>query len=106
PLLRLPARQPIITLVPYTTLFRSVQSLGRPDADQRLSCAHGRDRREGQENQTSGHLDAAGPVRRCAGGRPRIRTQGGTAGVAGKDRKSTRLNSSHGSISYAVFCLK
>src|SRR3989442_9791047 len=51
--------------------YGTVQSLGRPDADQRLSCAHGRDRREGQENQTSGHLDAAGPVRRCAGGRPR-----------------------------------
>src|SRR2546422_3121611 len=29
-----------------------------------------------------------------------------TADVAGKDRKSTRLNSSHGYISYAVFCLK
>src|SRR5207245_10749630 len=32
--------------------------------------------------------------------------EGVREGGAGKDRKSTRLNSSHGSISYAVFCLK
>src|SRR2546422_6055514 len=32
--------------------------------------------------------------------------RGGTAEAAGRDRKSTRLNSSHGYISYAVFCLK
>src|SRR2546429_4391798 len=34
------------------------------------------------------------------------RGQAGPVGVAGGDRKSTRLNSSHGYISYAVFCLK
>src|SRR2546429_4132839 len=34
------------------------------------------------------------------------RTQSMVAGDAGRDRKSTRLNSSHGYISYAVFCLK
>src|SRR5207245_11120053 len=39
---------------------------------------------------------------------PHRRGQPGTSATAamGKDRKSTRLNSSHGSISYAVFCLK
>src|SRR5580698_10953320 len=42
------------------------------------------------------------PARRCRGeGSPRRRLAGG-----GRDRKSTRLNSSHMSISYAVFCLK
>src|SRR2546422_10771604 len=42
---------------------------------------------------------AAGRVAARAGG-------GGTAGADAADRKSTRLNSSHGYISYAVFCLK
>src|SRR5690348_8191178 len=55
----------------------------------------------------SGDYHAGGkPWRRCARGavgRPRIK--GFDAG-ARQDRKSTRLNSSHPSISYAVFCLK
>src|SRR5947209_16739754 len=83
-MLRLP---PIPTLFPYTTLFRSrwLQSLGRlhqmprPVEDPR---AHGRERFE---------------VRRDRPARGKISTQ---------DRKSTRLNSSHANISYAVFCLK
>src|SRR5207245_11206490 len=51
------------------------------------------------------------PRRHAAGGRPHDRAwrsrrcRGGTPRRTG-DRKSTRLNSSHGSISYAVFCLK
>src|SRR5699024_12856163 len=48
--------------------------------------------------------------RGCAPSRRRGRGRGGRFGVAGQpelgDRKSTRLNSSHVSISYAVFCLK
>src|SRR5438128_5105129 len=40
----------------------------------------------------------------CGGGPPRLARRPG--GVCRADRKSTRLNSSHGSISYAVFCLK
>src|SRR5438309_4140738 len=35
-----------------------------------------------------------------------VRTQGGRSAGPDRDRKSTRLNSSHSSISYAVFCLK
>src|SRR2546422_5260303 len=69
-------RPPRSTLFPYTTLFRS--------PDQRKSG--GRQRR------------------RCGTSRPahdRNPERGG-----GEDRKSTRLNSSHGYISYAVFCLK
>src|SRR2546427_7423751 len=82
-------RPPRSTLFPYTTLFRSVAP--RPPAAQ--SAEHG---------------DHAAPRLRDRGGvphllRPRAR---GREGVAGRDRKSTRLNSSHSQISYAVFCLK
>src|SRR5687768_18216708 len=53
----------------------------------------------------------AGDPARCAGRRRLRRTAGATAGArlgatVRADRKSTRLNSSHGYISYAVFCLK
>src|SRR5438128_6570417 len=44
----------------------------------------------------------ASPVHRCR----LLRRVSSTGGARRKDRKSTRLNSSHGSISYAVFCLK
>src|SRR5207245_7808974 len=68
---------PRSTLFPYTTLFRSRSALPDP--------AFGR---LGQDQ-----------FDRVDGALPRDRI-----GLA--DRKSTRLNSSHGSISYAVFCLK
>src|SRR5438270_6663283 len=73
-------RPPRSTLFPYTTLFRSSQL---PSASPRSSRAA----REAQGDQT---------LRR------------GQARVMAKslDRKSTRLNSSHSQISYAVFCLK
>src|SRR2546422_7401447 len=70
-------RPPRSTLFPYTTLFRSRGVRG---------CPPGR-------REQAGGLDAAlrhDRQRRAARG----------------DRKSTRLNSSHGYISYAVFCLK
>src|SRR3712207_9183708 len=76
-------RPPRSTLFPYTTLFRSsVAGPNATDRDQR-----GRSRRGRQP-----------------GSRPRRRLSGGVP-VDG-DRKSTRLNSSHANISYAVFCLK
>src|SRR5438067_9179772 len=46
-----------------------------------------------------------GPLPRRSNGLS-SRHDGGVAGCAARDRKSTRLNSSHVSISYAVFCLK
>src|SRR3712207_8447063 len=49
----------------------------------------------------SGHREGAEAPRRVEGGRP-ARGDGGRR----RDRKSTRLNSSHANISYAVFCLK
>src|SRR2546429_3317238 len=79
-------RPPRSTLFPYTTLFRSLLALLFPStnhADRKLHTFPGR------TSQDSG-LDAFG-----------IHTSGHTI-----DRKSTRLNSSHGYISYAVFCLK
>src|SRR5947209_12354175 len=93
-------RPPRSTLFPYTTLFRSCQVVegGAPDA-------HGREVA----------LDPGGDL---AGGR-RYRASARSARpsasspeaatldeVVDPDRKSTRLNSSHANISYAVFCLK
>src|SRR5437868_9093461 len=76
-------RQPRSTLFPYTTLFRS----GR--GARRRARTRGRSRRD---------PPAFRPARTAPGGKRCARLQ--------PDRKSTRLNSSHVSISYAVFCLK
>src|SRR3989454_6350059 len=69
-------RPPRSTLFPYTTLFRSLRVLLRPRPDHRVDLVD--------------ELHAIAPV--------------GVARIV--DRKSTRLNSSHLVISYAVFCLK
>src|SRR3712207_7159124 len=80
-------RPPRSTLFPYTTLFRSPgRGADRPD-----QAADDRRARRG-----------ARPVPRVARRRPRADGVGQPLG----DRKSTRLNSSHANISYAVFCLK
>src|SRR2546422_5342696 len=81
-------RPPRSTLFPYTTLFRSrAAARARSAARQYVVPALGDEgRRPGQ------------PARRGGGG-------GGARG-GGLDRKSTRLNSRHGYISYAVFFLK
>src|SRR5689334_23740101 len=76
-------RPPRSTLFPYTTLFRS--QLPRLRRARRRSARH---RRRGRVlRQTDESSRGRGDLRR-------------------RDRKSTRLNSSHSSISYAVFCLK
>src|SRR3989442_8941700 len=88
-------RPPRSTLFPYTTLFRSVAEAQGPPP---------RDRGRGAPR----HLPAGPLLRRVdTGMRGRAlpestRRRRGPAG----DRKSTRLNSSHVRISYAVFCLK
>src|SRR5687768_18044175 len=82
-------RPPRSTLFPYTTLFRS-----EPEGDGLHLGGLGRPRR--------GTPDADGE--RAAVGRRR--DQFVQVLRPGQDRKSTRLNSSHGYISYAVFCLK
>src|SRR5688572_31355165 len=87
-------RPPSSTLFPYTTLFRSPPTRHRPPAGG--SCLEPR------------HMGGAGPIARSRrdalfaqpdeAARPRLERE--------EDRKSTRLNSSHSQISYAVFCLK
>src|SRR3712207_8477043 len=89
-------RPPRSTLFPYTTLFRSLE----PEVLLRLLLG------------PWGPLHAEGDHR----DRPRVLAAslhcGGSAAGTGsqpgqrRDRKSTRLNSSHANISYAVFCLK
>src|SRR5687768_17861159 len=88
-------RPPSSTLFPYTTLFRSRVRDDRPvlaARDDRAPRPVGRGRRALRDHAPRA-VPHAQPVPRRAGG-------------AVGDRKSTRLNSSHGYISYAVFCLK
>src|SRR5207249_11472075 len=81
-------RPPRPTLFPYTTLFRSVRvTLAKTGARHPLAILQATHDQEGRELAQHVDLRAA-------------REQ------ALRDRKSTRLNSSHVSISYAVFCLK
>src|SRR3712207_6854013 len=93
-------RPPRSTLFPYTTLFRSDQPIGQtiarhlggdPVQEQfvagREEDAHGCHGRFGLEIMVGG-------------------VRGHPALAPARDRKSTRLNSSHANISYAVFCLK
>src|SRR2546430_7501027 len=89
-------RPPRSTLFPYTTLFRSGQGLSLFD--------------RGNVPRASARIMARPPTgdeqpynRQIA--RLLLRTPPGFWGFHG-DRKSTRLNSSHSQISYAVFCLK
>src|SRR3712207_6857469 len=96
-------RPPRSTLFPYTTLFRS--SFGHGDAYEGTGGPRdarggrlGRGARAGRVRRQGRGLRSGGRARR-QGGRRRWRRGGG-------DRKSTRLNSSHANISYAVFCLK
>src|SRR2546422_2798452 len=92
-------RPPRSTLFPYTTLFRSL-SPRRPGpeggADFPHGPGHGRRRRPGPR---VGHPPGPRFVKLTVEDLWRIKRPAG-------DRKSTRLNSSHGYISYAVFCLK
>src|SRR3712207_8782671 len=84
-------RPPRSTLFPYTTLFRSQDVEGEVPHHQRLP---GRD--------PEGTAQGQRPV----GGRLRGTVLAGVDLLERQDRKSTRLNSSHANISYAVFCLK
>src|SRR5206468_10100978 len=85
------------TLFPYTTLFRS-------ERRRRVGCRRSRVRRPVAEAARAHGGDAGRSS--AAPRRARRRRAGGRAGVVREDRKSTRLNSSHDQISYAVFCLK
>src|SRR3712207_8911847 len=86
-------RPPRSTLFPYTTLFRSL--LHRP-------ARRRRDPRDDRRRSAERDADAA-----PGGGWPATDApHPGPTLHPRPDRKSTRLNSSHANISYAVFCLK
>src|SRR3712207_6893231 len=90
-------RPPRSTLFPYTTLFRS-------DATQRLASP-GDD--PGRVEHAERPLDdRADPECERDGAQPDGPAEQEPDHEHGEDRKSTRLNSSHANISYAVFCLK
>src|SRR3712207_7707064 len=87
-------RPPRSTLFPYTTLFRSIVA--------------GPDQFMGSRGKTSTKIAIGKAVER---GDPLVRRfgqqdVGARPRIQALDRKSTRLNSSHANISYAVFCLK
>src|SRR3712207_6981428 len=89
-------RPPRSTLFPYTTLFRSD-----------VAAAHEHDRGQPAPGppaaaQVAAAHDRHHPAARLAEARPAL----GELRARDRDRKSTRLNSSHANISYAVFCLK
>src|SRR5438034_2899377 len=83
-------RPPRSALFPYTTLFRSLVAARCIGLDQPLDAQQLERRRQQIERRAD---DAAGEMPHGSG-------------ELGIDRKSTRLNSSHTVISYAVFCLK
>src|SRR5256885_9822157 len=80
-------RPPRSTLFPYTTLFRSGRTGSRSGRTTAASARRGRPDGRGRRGRTRPGRTRFSPAR-------------------GEDRKSTRLNSSHLVISYAVFCLK
>src|SRR2546429_6043039 len=89
-------RPPRSTLFPYTTLFRSVHSY-RNRAQARVQEKYDWDYVVDQYERLFARM-AGAPVNE-----PLASVE---SPVSQTDRKSTRLNSSHGYISYAVFCLK
>src|SRR5690606_39296169 len=96
-------RPPTSTLLPSTTLFRSVDEQHLLHLGQ-LRVREPRPRVHRVVPQPRRHLEQRGPVPappRPVVLRALVRPYGRT-----RDRKSTRLNSSHVKISYAVFCLK
>src|SRR3712207_8777270 len=88
-------RPPRSTLFPYTTLFRSLfPALHRAE-----------ERGEEAEGAVPERQLAPGGERRAATACGLVSGFGGAVEGFGEARKSTRLNSSHANISYAVFCL-
>src|SRR3712207_8806618 len=96
-------RPPRSTLFPYTTLFRSDPELKADDGGDRYGCIRQEVathdpapvqalRHRGHDELLLPHIDHGGA--------------GDARDNPDQDRKSTRLNSSHANISYAVFCLK
>src|SRR3712207_8945646 len=91
-------RPPRSTLFPYTTLFRS--GLGDRMIEE-LAAARGANGKEVRD-----YLVGSTPLGRLARPADVAAVLFYASDLSALDRKSTRLNSSHANISYAVFCLK
>src|SRR5256885_8765442 len=97
-------RPPISTLFPYTTLFRSddenqcdeVTAIAPTPSTSTVAIISRRPQQKQHNNDDQQHLNRLRVVEPSYA----------KSGAIGQDRKSTRLNSSHLVISYAVFCLK
>src|SRR5207245_9853075 len=95
PLIRVTARPSTVTLFPYTTLFRSKE---------KYKCLP-------LQVMERSHLALPPAFAQLAMGKQYdlvivVMISDDLHGLISRDRQSTRLNSSHGSTSYAVFCLK
>src|SRR3712207_8764546 len=89
-------RPPRSTLFPYTTLFRSF----------RRCCCRERAAQHDQEAAQAGKSDGSSVSHGTTSSCCREKIHSSSTWRWPSDRKSTRLNSSHANISYAVFCLK
>src|SRR5690242_21625298 len=87
---------PRSTLFPYTTLFRSISACTSPRLTSKSTLNSTGTSLNDFEIRLAARIGGADASAACDIDEP----------SPGKDRKSTRLNSSHMSISYAVFCLK
>src|SRR3712207_7553466 len=94
-------RPPRSTLFPYTTLFRSLEHLG---LEHLVLGALAQDLLSSERHVPAEHIVRGGEHSAVAAKVPVWSVVG--PGMIERDRKSTRLNSSHANISYAVFCLK
>src|SRR3712207_7223857 len=88
-------RPPRSTLFPYTTLFRSPAEGGQ---EQLFSSTY--------SNGVRQYLPAPSGAMLAYSVQAHVSACASAGDIAVRDRKSTRLNSSHANISYAVFCLK
>src|SRR3712207_8940395 len=94
-------RPPRSTLFPYTTLFRSPE--GHVERHANLGQQERQCVQDSPDERSNPRDDAPHDGVSAAGHAPVVREP---LREAHADRKSTRLNSSHANISYAVFCLK
>src|SRR3712207_7497112 len=98
-------RPPRSTLFPYTTLFRShprERKIGSAPVDERVEPVEAVAPPEERHDERAEHGEGPPHV---PGDAQRARLPAEAPGHGVQDRKSTRLNSSHANISYAVFCL-
>src|SRR3712207_7870485 len=103
-------RPPRSTLFPYTTLFRSMEYFGKPpQCVLTTPLLIGTDGSKKMSKSLGNYIGVTDPPNEMFGKAMSIPDElmpEYYSLLLGRDRKSTRLNSSHANISYAVFCLK